>query len=46
MYTEQQAAWDKEANYIHQALVSIARVVGQAGGDDMGGDKKAASYYL
>ncbi|MEU9185088.1 WXG100 family type VII secretion target [Streptomyces sp. NPDC048484] len=46
MYTEQQTAWDKEANDIHQALVGIARVVGQAGGDYMGGDKKAASYYL
>ncbi|GGY01720.1 WXG100 family type VII secretion target [Streptomyces minutiscleroticus] len=45
-YTEQQAAWDKEARNIHQALVSIAQVVGRAGGDYMGGDKKAASYYL
>jgi WXG100 family type VII secretion target len=46
MYTEQQSIWDKEANDIHQALVSIAKVVGLAGGDYMGGDKKAASYYL
>ncbi|MFE9768565.1 WXG100 family type VII secretion target [Streptomyces sp. NPDC005808] len=45
-YAQQQAAWDKEAKGIHDALVAIARVVHQAGGDYMGGDKKAASYYL
>ncbi|AVH56168.1 MULTISPECIES: WXG100 family type VII secretion target [Streptomyces] len=45
-YAEQQAAWDREAKGIHQALVAIARVVHSAGGDYMGGDKKAASYYL
>lgn len=46
MYTEQQHLWDKEAKDIHAALVAIAQVVGRAGGDYMGGDKKAASYYL
>lgn len=46
MYTEQQTLWDKEANDIHQALVAITQVVARAGGDYMGGDKKAASYYL
>lgn len=46
MYAEQQAIWDKEANDIHQALTAIAKVVGLAGGDYMGGDKKGASYFL
>ncbi|MFF3661454.1 WXG100 family type VII secretion target [Streptomyces olivochromogenes] len=45
MYKQQQAVWDKEARDIHQALVAIAQVVGRAGGDYHGGDKKAASYY-
>ncbi|MFE1952970.1 WXG100 family type VII secretion target [Streptomyces sp. NPDC059524] len=37
--------WDKEANDIHTALTGIGHVVGQSGGDYMGGDKKAASYF-
>ncbi|MFD7709239.1 WXG100 family type VII secretion target [Streptomyces sp. NPDC059785] len=45
-YKQQQAAWDKEARDIHQALVSIAKVVHAAGGDYKGGDHKAASYYM
>ncbi|MBT2370076.1 WXG100 family type VII secretion target [Streptomyces sp. ISL-10] len=45
-YVQEQEKWDKEANDIHLALQEIARVVGQAGGDYMGGDKKAASYFL
>lgn len=45
-YTQQQAAWDKEAQAIREALASIGRVVHSAGGDYLGGDKKAASYYL
>ncbi|AJE42825.1 MULTISPECIES: WXG100 family type VII secretion target [Streptomyces] len=44
-YGEKQAAWDKEAADIHQALQSIGHVVGTAGGTYMGGDKKAASYF-
>ncbi|MFI2435086.1 WXG100 family type VII secretion target [Streptomyces sp. NPDC018693] len=45
-FTIQQKAWDTEAQGIHDALVAIARVVQSAGGDYLGGDKKAASYYL
>jgi WXG100 family type VII secretion target len=45
-YTEQQAAWDREARGIHEALVAIGRAVHAAGGDYMGGDKKAASYFM
>ncbi|MFI6349916.1 WXG100 family type VII secretion target [Streptomyces sp. NPDC050560] len=45
-YKTQMHLWDKEARDIHQALVSIAHVVGRAGGDYRGGDMKAASYYL
>lgn len=37
--------WDKEAKDIHTALTGIGHVIGQAGGDYMGGDKKAASYF-
>lgn len=44
-YVEQQGLWDKEAADIHKALQDIAVVVGRAGGDYMGGDKKAASYF-
>ncbi|MEU1281941.1 WXG100 family type VII secretion target [Streptomyces sp. NPDC005805] len=44
-YTEQQAIWDKEAQDIHQALTQITAIVARAGGDYMGGDKKAASYF-
>ncbi|MEU3045467.1 WXG100 family type VII secretion target [Streptomyces sp. NPDC006984] len=44
-YVEQQAKWDKEAEDIHRALTQIAQVVANAGGDYMGGDKKAASYF-
>ncbi len=44
-YVEQQELWDKEAADIQQALQGIGKVVGQAGGDYMGGDKKAASYF-
>ncbi|MER5494951.1 WXG100 family type VII secretion target [Streptomyces sp. LE64] len=46
MYTQEQAKWDREAEDIHQALVAIGQVVARAGGDYMGGDKKAASYFL
>ncbi|MEV6839678.1 WXG100 family type VII secretion target [Streptomyces sp. NPDC052301] len=45
-YTEQQAAWDREAQGIHEALMAIGRVVHAAGGDYQGGDKKAASYFM
>ncbi|WP_225840075.1 WXG100 family type VII secretion target [Streptomyces sp. NK08204] len=45
-YTEQQAAWDREAKGIHEALMAIGKVVHAAGGDYLGGDKKAASYYM
>lgn len=45
-YGEEQQKWDKEARDIHQALQSIGHVVHLAGGDYMGGDKKAASFFL
>lgn len=45
-YALKQAAWDREARAIHEALVSIGRVVHQAGGDYRGGDKKAAGYFM
>ncbi|GAA2729808.1 MULTISPECIES: WXG100 family type VII secretion target [Streptomyces] len=45
-YTEQQAAWDREAKGIHEALVQIGKVVHAAGGDYQGGDRKAASYFM
>lgn len=45
-YTEQQAAWDREAQGIHAALMAIGKVVHAAGGDYQGGDKKAASYFM
>lgn len=44
-YVEMQQKWDKEAKDIHQALLAISQVVARAGGDYMGGDKKAASYF-
>ncbi|MFF3321130.1 WXG100 family type VII secretion target [Streptomyces sp. NPDC002889] len=44
-YVDAQVKWDQEANIIHQALVSITQVVARAGGDYMGGDKKAAGYF-
>ncbi|MFG2605099.1 WXG100 family type VII secretion target [Streptomyces sp. NPDC048514] len=44
-YVQEQAAWDREARGIHEALVAIGKVVHAAGGDYMGGDKKAASYF-
>ncbi|MEU9989373.1 WXG100 family type VII secretion target [Streptomyces sp. NPDC048045] len=44
-YREQQTAWDREARGIHEALVAIGHAVHAAGGDYMGGDKKAASYF-
>ncbi|KUN76016.1 hypothetical protein AQJ66_35310 [Streptomyces bungoensis] len=45
-YAEQQAAWDREAQGIHEALMAIGKVVHAAGGDYQGGDRKAASYYM
>jgi len=45
-YGDEQRKWDKEAHDIHVALQSIGHVVHQAGGDYMGGDKKAASFFL
>lgn len=45
-YTEQQAAWDREAQGIHQALMQIGKVVHAAGGDYQGGDRKAAGYFM
>ncbi|WP_225823242.1 WXG100 family type VII secretion target [Streptomyces naphthomycinicus] len=45
-YTEQQTAWDREANGIHEALVAIGKVVHAAGGDYQGGDRKAAGYFM
>ncbi|MBX7550484.1 WXG100 family type VII secretion target [Streptomyces sp. NPDC004232] len=44
-YIRKQAEWDKEARAIHEALHAIGRAVHAAGGDYMGGDKKAASYF-
>ncbi|MCX4642791.1 MULTISPECIES: WXG100 family type VII secretion target [Streptomyces] len=44
-YARKQAEWDREARGIHAALESIGHKVHQAGGDYMGGDKKAASYF-
>ncbi|MBJ7907522.1 WXG100 family type VII secretion target [Streptomyces sp. NPDC004549] len=46
VYAERQADWDKQAKGIHEALMAISRVVHSAGGDYLGGDKKAASYYM
>jgi uncharacterized protein YukE len=37
--------WDKEAADIHRALTQITQVVSKAGGDYMGGDKRAAGYF-
>ncbi|WP_406103596.1 WXG100 family type VII secretion target [Streptomyces sp. NBC_01003] len=45
-YGHEQQKWDKEARDIHTALHGIGQVVHQAGGDYMGGDKKAASFFL
>ncbi|MER7110944.1 WXG100 family type VII secretion target [Streptomyces sp. NPDC000229] len=45
-YVQEQIKWDKEASDIHQALMQIGQVVARAGGDYMGGDKKAAGYFL
>jgi WXG100 family type VII secretion target len=45
-YGAQQKAWDDEARDIHEALKGIGHVVHLAGGDYMGGDKKAASFFL
>jgi WXG100 family type VII secretion target len=44
-YIRKQTEWDQEARALHEALVSIGRAVHAAGGDYMGGDKKAASYF-
>ncbi|MFG3206231.1 WXG100 family type VII secretion target [Streptomyces sp. NPDC048192] len=44
-YIKRQAEWDREARAIHEALHAIGRAVHAAGGDYMGGDKKAASYF-
>ncbi|GGT39518.1 WXG100 family type VII secretion target [Streptomyces xantholiticus] len=45
-YVQEQVKWDQEAKVIHEALEGIGRIVANAGGDYMGGDKKAASYFL
>ncbi|MFP3987548.1 WXG100 family type VII secretion target [Streptomyces sp. E11-3] len=45
-YVTEQQKWDKEANDIHTALKQIGQVVANAGGEYMGGDKRAASYFL
>ncbi|MER7200628.1 WXG100 family type VII secretion target [Streptomyces sp. CB01635] len=45
-YGTQQKEWDDEARDIHEALKAIGHVVHLAGGDYMGGDKKAASFFL
>ncbi|MER5180198.1 WXG100 family type VII secretion target [Streptomyces sp. NPDC002896] len=44
-FAVQQKEWDKHATGIHQALVSIAQKVHQAGGDYRAGDLKGASYF-
>ncbi|GHH88025.1 hypothetical protein GCM10018793_66060 [Streptomyces sulfonofaciens] len=44
-YTTVQQAWNKDAKIIHEALMSITRLVHNAGGDYRGGDLKAASYF-
>ncbi|MEV5875500.1 WXG100 family type VII secretion target [Streptomyces sp. NPDC052101] len=45
-YITEQTKWDKEARGIHEALRAIGHAIHAAGGDYMGGDKKAASYFL
>ncbi|MFG2524284.1 WXG100 family type VII secretion target [Streptomyces sp. NPDC048527] len=45
-YGDKQKKWDDEARDIHHALQGIGHVVHQAGGDYMGGDKRAASLFL
>ncbi|MEU6736892.1 WXG100 family type VII secretion target [Streptomyces physcomitrii] len=45
-FGEKLQKWDKEAADIHTALTGIGHVVGLAGGDYMGGDKKAAGYFM
>ncbi|UYQ64755.1 WXG100 family type VII secretion target [Streptomyces peucetius] len=45
-YVQEQGKWDQQARIIHDALDGIGRIVRNAGGDYMGGDKKAASYFL
>lgn len=44
-YVQEQVKWDKEAADIHRALMQITQVVANAGGDYMGGDKRAAGYF-
>ncbi|WP_159032996.1 hypothetical protein [Streptomyces fodineus] len=43
---EKQTEWDNEARVIHAALRAIGHAVHLAGGDHMGGDKKAAGYFM
>jgi WXG100 family type VII secretion target len=45
-YVQEQEKWTKEAGDITQALREIGTIVANAGGDYMGGDKRAASYFL
>ncbi|MGW0207949.1 WXG100 family type VII secretion target [Streptomyces sp. NPDC003233] len=45
VYIKKQTEWDQEARALHEALRAIGRAVHAAGGDYMGGDKKAASYF-
>ncbi|MER6570211.1 WXG100 family type VII secretion target [Streptomyces sp. NPDC001093] len=45
-YIDKQTEWDNNARAIHEALVAIGHAVHAAGGDYMGGDKKAASYFM
>lgn len=44
-YIRKQTEWDTAARAIHESLLAIGRAVHAAGGDYMGGDKKAASYF-
>ncbi|MEW2635610.1 WXG100 family type VII secretion target [Streptomyces sp. NPDC048389] len=44
-YVQEQVKWDKEAADIHRALTQITQIVSNAGGDYMGGDRKAAGYF-
>ncbi|MGW7357431.1 WXG100 family type VII secretion target [Streptomyces sp. NPDC054802] len=45
-YVQEQEQWTRQAGEINQALKEIGTIVSNAGGDYMGGDKKAASYFL
>ncbi|MBL3670472.1 WXG100 family type VII secretion target [Streptomyces sp. M2CJ-2] len=45
-FTKKTKEWDRHASGIHQALVSIGKTVGAAGGDYRGGDLRGAGYFM